>query len=176
MEDRFSEILANIEESNEVLEAAWKHNSPRVSEKIGLLGKNIGDRSVRKQFEDSPDVSRTNVLKRLKYFWGGSYLTRIRSGEIIFADLAYFRSLFLPKSVHSISIEQSFFKVNDVWFQAQKAFFARDMTRFSSHLLVLTQEIFQLRRMLSVKKFEETHHESGLKSLFKRLFKKFSAE
>ena len=174
MDKDLSEINANIENSHTVLERAWKNHAPQISENLGELGKVVTDRSIRKQWEPSTDVVRTNVLKRFKQFWGGSYLTRFKLGEVVYADLAYFRSLFLPSQISDISLEQSFFRINELWVEAQKAFFSRDMQLFSKLLLPLTQEIFQLRRMLELRE-RSMNHEGIFKSTIKRIFGKFRA-
>lgn len=141
-------VKANLEKSEEVVRSAWEKHTIELSDNMRAIGKPVGDRYLNYQFDPPKDVRRTNFLKQFKLYLGGSYLTRVLSGEIIFADIEYYRSLFLVKW-NFVKASVVFFRVNALWADAQAAFFNRDKRKLEALLVAVQAEINRLRRALA---------------------------
>jgi hypothetical protein len=136
-----AQITNFIENIPLTLRSAFKGNTPRIAENLGLMGKRITPDGLVKLTADGSDVKRSNLIKTTFQIWEATRRVSKQSGEILFNAFESFHELgrgtFFPAKPEKI-----FAEILPFWDEFRRVMIYRD---YAAATILINKIIADLR-------------------------------
>ncbi len=144
-------MAAYAANSQQCLKRAFKGKCPQIARNLTSLGKNVGERTVRKMTEQSLDVRRRNVLENMCLLLGSCYLTDRRVFDQVWGYLETYANELKGNSMRFKTLDEAFTEMRFYVISAERTFYQGEREQLPEALKQIGESLSGVNAKLFLK-------------------------